>query len=94
MEVIIRKQYLKDLRKVPKSVFVEADSIIDKLKLAKSLDKSGVDYKKMQSQGKSKNYYRIRIGSWRMGIELKMPSVVVIAILSRGEIYKYFPPKN
>jgi mRNA-degrading endonuclease RelE of RelBE toxin-antitoxin system len=87
MEVIIRKQYLKDLRKVPKSVFVEADSIIDKLKTAKSLDKSGVDYKKMQGQGKSKNYYRIRI-------ELKMPSVVVIAILYRGEIYKYFPPKN
>jgi mRNA interferase RelE/StbE len=93
MEVMIRKQYLKELRKVPKYIFLAADAAIDKLRKAENLNKSGVDYAKMEGQKKNENYYRIRVGDWRMGIELKMPSLIIITILSRGEIYKKFPPK-
>ncbi len=93
MEVIIGKQYLKDLRKVPKYVLIAADAVIDKLKSAENLNKSGVDYTKMEGQKKIENYYRIRVGEWRIGVVLKTPSIIILTILSRGEIYKKFPPQ-
>ena len=40
------------------------------------------------------NYYRLRIGDYRLGV--KIPSeqeVVLIRFLHRKEIYRYFPPK-
>jgi hypothetical protein len=60
MEVIIRKQYLKDLRKVPKPVFLAADAVISKLKKAESLSTSGLDHKKMHGEDKGENFYRHR----------------------------------
>jgi mRNA interferase RelE/StbE len=47
----------------------------------------------MEGQRKDENYYRIRIGQWRIGIEVIEPRVVIITILSRGDVYKHFPPK-
>ena len=47
MEVIIRKQYLKDLRKVPKHIFTSADTVLDKLRSAEDFNKSGVIFTKM-----------------------------------------------
>ncbi|MEO6814733.1 MAG: type II toxin-antitoxin system RelE/ParE family toxin [Ginsengibacter sp.] len=91
MEVIIRKQCLKDLRKVPKHIFTSADTVLDKLRSAENLNKSGVDF--MQVKKKDKEYYRISLGDWRMGIELKTPSVIIITIKQRSEIYKKFPPQ-
>jgi len=35
-------------------------------------------------------YYRIRIGNYRMGINLENESVVFIRFLHRREIYSYF----
>ncbi len=92
MEVIIKKSYLKDLKKVPKPIFIAADYVIDKLKSSTSLENSGVDCIKMEGQKKGENYYRIRIGDWRMGIEYVKPGIIIICILSRGTIYKKFPP--
>ena len=38
-----------------------------------------------------KNYYRIRIGDYRIGLELKKDTVWFITIANRKEIYKIFP---
>lgn len=86
MEVIVRKQYLKDLRKVPKPVFIAADAAITKLKETENLQTSGLDYKKMHGEKKGENFYRIRVGDWRIGVELVMPNIIIITILHRGEI--------
>ncbi len=93
MEVVLKKSYLKDLKKVPKPIFAAADSVIDKLKASTSLENSGVDYIKMEGQKKDENFYRIRIGDWRMGIEYVNPKTIIICLLSRGTIYKKFPPQ-
>lgn len=90
MEVTIKKGFLKDLKKVPKPVFEASDAVIDKLKSSTSLENSGLDHIKMEGQKKGENYYRIRIGEWRMGIEYVNPQIVVITILHRGTIYKNF----
>lgn len=93
MEVIIKKSYLKDLRKVPKQIFLASDSVIDRLKASDTLKNSGLDYIKMEGQKKGENYYRIRVGDWRIGIEYINPKTIVICILRRGDIYKHFPPQ-
>jgi mRNA interferase RelE/StbE len=93
MEVIIKKGYLKDLKKVPKTIFLAYDAIIDKLKASSSPEKSSVDYTRMDGQKKGENYYRIRLGDWRMGIDYVKPNIIIICILKRGDVYKHFPPK-
>jgi mRNA-degrading endonuclease RelE of RelBE toxin-antitoxin system len=60
---------------------------------AASLEKSGVDFLKLEGQKRNEHYYRIRLGVWRIGIEYIHPKIVVIRILARGEVYRHFPPK-
>jgi mRNA-degrading endonuclease RelE of RelBE toxin-antitoxin system len=35
--------------------------------------------------------YRIRVGSYRIGIEVKDKTVEVMRVLHRREFYRYFP---
>ena len=93
MEIVYRKKFLKDAKRLPPKVHQQLREVFDKLKQADSLELSGVDYKYMEGQQKGQNYYRIRVGSWRIGIEYLDPHVIVIVVASRGDIYKGFPPK-
>jgi|GEM_PF-2530887 len=61
MEVFIERSYLKDLKSVPQYIIEQADTVIEKLKNADSLNTSGVDYKLMHGS-KDKSYYRVRVG--------------------------------
>lgn len=92
MEVAIARSFIKDLKAAPKPIQLAADKAIKKLVEASSLQTCGLDCTKMEGQKKGENYYRIRIGDWRMGIEYIHPKVIVIRILARGTIYKHFPP--
>jgi len=92
MEIAISRSFIKDIKSAPKPIQLAADAAIRKLIEAKSLQTSGLDYTKMEGQKKGESYYRIRIGDWRMGIEYLHPKVVILRILSRGTIYKHFPP--
>lgn len=93
MEVVITRSFLKDLKSKPKQVIHAVEQLIDKLENAESLEKSGVDFKKMEGQKRGEHYYRIRLGTWRIGIEYINPRIIVIRILARGEVYRYFPPR-
>ncbi len=92
MEVVITKSFLKDLKSKPKAVVDAVAHLIVHLEASQSLEKSGLDFKKMEGQKKGENYYRIRLGAWRIGIEYIHPKVIVLRILARGEVYKHFPP--
>ncbi|NEP44410.1 MAG: type II toxin-antitoxin system RelE/ParE family toxin, partial [Okeania sp. SIO2H7] len=37
------------------------------------------------------NRYRIRIGNYRVGVEVKDETVTLMRVLHRGEFYRYFP---
>lgn len=91
MEVIIQKRFLKELKQFPKQVIASAEAIIDKLKESNSLAETNLDYIKISGQKKGENYYRIRMGSYRMGIELKRPNIIIITIFHRQSDYKNFP---
>lgn len=66
--------------------------ILDDLEKVDSIQDLDVDLKRMEGQKKDENYYRIRIGSYRIGLEIISLKVILITVLSRGDIYKKFPP--
>lgn len=66
--------------------------ILDDLEKVDSIQNLDVDLKRMEGQKKDENYYRIRIGSYRIGLEIISPKVILITVLSGGDIYKKFPP--
>ena len=89
MICFFKRAFLKDLaelptihrKKIEKLVFEEVPSLKD------ITDK--LDIKKMQGY---ENYYRIRIGSYRIGCEIQQRNKIIFyRIKNRKDIYKIFP---
>ena len=87
------KRFEKELKNTPNDIQRKVLNVITILESATNLETSGLDYKRMEGQKSGENYYRIRVGDWRIGIECIHPGVTLLRILSRGSIYKSFPPK-
>ena len=89
MEVLYRKIFLKDLKKlknqpVYENIFVFAFKTLPEAKTLKNI--SGV--KAMTGHS---NRYRIRFGNYRVGIEMQGNTVEVSRVLHRRDFYRYFP---
>ncbi len=93
MELILRNKFIKQASKLPQEIQAAISKNLTVLEESDSLESSGIDFKRMAGQKKNTNYYRIRVGDWRIGIEVDDPFVIVITVLTRGDIYKKFPPK-
>jgi mRNA interferase RelE/StbE len=93
MEVIYKKKFLKDIQNLPPKVQLAVKNVLDRLKKATDLESSGLDFTRIAGQKGGQNYFRIRVGSYRIGFEYVRPDVVVITVAARGDIYKHFPPK-
>jgi len=39
----------------------------------------------------AKNYFRLKIGDYRIGLALESDTVVLVRLLNRKDIYKHFP---
>jgi len=77
----LRKLKIKWLKKRIEQIILEAEQV-DSIR-----DLSGV--KKMEG---FKNFYRIRVGEYRVGVELEDGSTVrFILVADRKDIYKKFP---
>ena len=88
MNLIVTKDFEKDIKNIrDKKLALLINEQIKKLSECDSIaELSGV--KKMKSSG---NYYRIRIGDYRMGFNLKNTSIQLLCFMHRKDIYKYFP---
>jgi mRNA interferase RelE/StbE len=93
VEIILKKQFIKEVAKLPDKIQRSIREIIDTLESAETLQNINIDIKPMEGQRADENYFRIRVGSYRIGIEVIDPQIIVITVLSRGDIYKKFPPK-
>ena len=91
MEIIVSRRFYKKLKLLPKPVQKQVALVLQKLATSISMDESGLDYKKLS--GSKNNFYRIRVGVYRIGIKYISPDIVVITICSRGDFYKEFPPQ-
>jgi mRNA interferase RelE/StbE len=92
MEVIVAKSFLKDLKLKPKHIVASVSKLVSVLEEAKTLESAEVDYTKMEGQKKGESYYRIRLGDYRIGVEYIHPKIIMLRILTRGDVYKHFPP--
>ncbi|MFK5283868.1 type II toxin-antitoxin system RelE/ParE family toxin, partial [Lacticaseibacillus paracasei] len=78
--------FSKNFKRIPPYIQKQTLEILKILNECESLESSGVDYKEMEGQKKDESYYRIRVGGYRIGIELVEPSIIIITILPRGDI--------
>ena len=86
--MLIDKSFEKDIRK-------QKDPSLNKkvLKLIEKLQKIDSRHqipsiKKLTGEN---NFYRIRIGDYRIGLEIVGSKITLIRCLHRKDIYKYFP---
>lgn len=88
MEIEFRESFLKDVNHIrEKGVKKKVAAVIAEVKAASSLSAIR-NVKKMEG---SENYYRVRIGNYRIGIKAQDKILVFLRCLHRKDIYRYFP---
>ena len=87
MEIIITKAFEKQLKSVPKYIRESAIVVLEVLETAKNV----TEIKDLKKLSGYTNYYRIRIGNYKMGLQIINPKIIVVTILHRGTVYKVFP---
>ena len=87
MEIIITKAFEKQLKSVPKYIRESAIVVLEALETAKNV----TEIKDLKKLSGYTNYYRIRIGNYRIGLQIINPKIIVVTILHRGTVYKVFP---
>ncbi len=88
MQVEFKESFAKDLIKINSVTLNKIKYVIEQIELADSLN-SIAHVKKLKSS--AQNYYRIRIGDYRIGLKLENDTVIIIRFLHRKEMYRYFP---
>ena len=88
MNIEFRKSFERDLRDIDDITLLQKiQTAIEAIEIAVSPSEIP-NLKKMKGKG---SYYRIRIGEYRMGLMLIKDTFIVVRVLHREEIYRYFP---
>lgn len=88
MRVKYEASFEKDLKNITdKDLLKRIKDIIEKVKEANG-PASISNLKKLKGYG---TFYRIRIGDYRIGIEITQDALIFTRVLHRKEIYRYFP---
>jgi mRNA interferase RelE/StbE len=88
MILLVQKSFEKDILKVTdKKIAGQLKSIIAELEACKTVSAIR-NLKKMTGKG---NYYRIRLGNFRIGVKIESDTIYLLRFMNRKEIYKYFP---
>ena len=88
MRIEYRKRFLKDLSKIPSKIRKQIEQLaFEELPTLESHTVS----KKIEKMKGYPNYYKIRIGSYRLGLKFERNRLILERVLHRKEIYRYFP---
>ena len=88
MKVVIHKNFLKDLSKIPphlririeKFIFIEISNFKNINEIGKAEKMQGYD-----------EFYKIRFGDYRAGIRYENNEITFERVLHRKDIYRHFP---
>ncbi|MBE9116595.1 type II toxin-antitoxin system RelE/ParE family toxin [Lusitaniella coriacea LEGE 07157] len=88
MKVEFRKSFEKDIRKIRDGdLLAKIKAVLEEVENAEILlDVNNT--KKLKADG---NYYRIRVGNYRVGFTEDEDVITFVRVLHRKEIYRYFP---
>jgi mRNA interferase RelE/StbE len=88
VKVDFRDSFAKDLKAVKiKGLLKKVQEVIETVEETDSVAKLS-NLKKLKGGG---NYFRIRIGDYRIGLALENDTVIFVRCLNRKDIYKQFP---
>ena len=88
METRYRTSFQRDLKRIKdKTLLVQVRQVIAQIKQAENLNKIP-NLRKLKGFD---TFYRIRLGDYRIGIEVGNDTVIFIRLLHRKDIYRYFP---
>ena len=88
MKVEFKRSFIKDLEQVKdKGLKERARKAIGRVKEAQTLQEIG-NARKLRG---GEQYYRIRIGDYRLGLVLEGDRVIFVRFLHRRDVYRYFP---
>jgi mRNA interferase RelE/StbE len=83
-----RSSFARDLEKVrDKSLLQRVKHLIEAVEKADSL----ADVPGLKKLTGSKNYFRLRVGDYRIGLAVEKDSLIFVRFLDRKDIYRYFP---
>lgn len=88
MKIEFRRSFEKDLSKIrDKALLLKIKVVIEEIENTGEL--LGIsNIKKLKANG---NYYRIRVGDYRLGLTEDGGLITFVRILHRKEMYRYFP---
>jgi len=89
VEVQYRQSFLRDLKKLKGQPVYDRiyELVFTTLPEADTLS----DITNVKAIRGSSNRYRIRLGNYRVGIEIQGDNVEVMRVLHRRDFYRYFP---
>ena len=88
MKTEFRSSFAKDLKRVAeKGLLEKIREVITVIEQADSL----VDIPNLKKLKGGGNYYRLRVGDYRVGLALEQDTLIFVRCLNRKDIYKYFP---
>ena len=89
MNLKFDKSFLKSIEKIKDaSLKQKIENVIGEVESAKDLN----DVKQLKKLKGYRSYYRIKIGDYRVGIEVAQPDVVTFIVVAHlKEIYRRFP---
>jgi len=88
VKVSFRKSFVRDLRKIKdQGVCDRIEAAILQVEVAEELVQLR-ELRKLKGDG---NFFRLRVGDYRIGLAVESDEVEFVRVLHRKDIYRYFP---
>lgn len=88
MKVTVQKLFEKDIQHISdKKLAAQVMTAIQTMETCNKLSDLR-NIKKMKAKG---NYYRMRIGNYRLGFKAETETLILLRFMDRKDIYSYFP---
>ncbi|NOZ49038.1 MAG: type II toxin-antitoxin system RelE/ParE family toxin [Chloroflexi bacterium] len=88
MKVLFERSFAKDLRALKdRKLYGRVSQTIAEVKLAHDLS----EVKQLTKLKGYSSFYRIRVGNYRIGMEVLEDTAIFVRILHRKDIYRFFP---
>lgn len=88
MNIIVKKIFKKDAEKInDKKTLLILGELIDQIKVVNNIS----DISNIKKMKGFDNYYRIKLGDYRLGFKYEDENIYLMRILHRKDIYRFFP---